>query len=58
MNGLCTKNRVNLDQVLAVPVPQHTRSWKPVPYGDAIGFLKTNQAIISMIEMLINGAQK
>ena len=41
MNGLCTKNRVNLDQVLAVPVPQHTRSWKPVPYGDAIGFLKT-----------------
>jgi len=41
MNGLCTNNRVNLDQVLAVPVPQHTHSWRPVPYGDAIGFLKS-----------------
>lgn len=39
MNGLCTKNRASFDQVLAVPVPEYTRSWKPVPYGDAVGFL-------------------
>jgi hypothetical protein len=41
MNGLCSKNRVNLAQVEAVPVPAHTQTWRPVPYGDAIGFLKT-----------------
>jgi hypothetical protein len=41
MNGLCTNNRASLAQVEAVPVPQHTRSWKPVPYADALGFLKT-----------------
>ncbi len=39
MNGLCTNNRVSFDQVTAVPVPAHTRSWRPVPYADAVGFL-------------------
>lgn len=39
MNGLCTNNRASFEQVMAVPVPEHTRSWRPVPYGDAVGFL-------------------
>lgn len=41
MNGLCTQNRVTLAQVEAVPVPAHTHSWRPVPYEEAIGFLKS-----------------
>lgn len=40
MTGLSTQNRVSLEQVAAVPVPAHTRSWRPVPYADAVGFLK------------------
>ncbi len=40
MNGLCTANRVSLEAVEAVPVPAYTRSWRPVPYAEAIGFLK------------------
>ena len=40
MNGLWSNNRASLEQVAAVPVPEHTRSWRPVAYADAIGFLK------------------
>jgi hypothetical protein len=40
MTALMTQNAVSLDQVAAVPVPEHTRSWRPVPYMDAVGFLK------------------
>lgn len=42
MNGLMTKNAVSLEAVRAVPVPMHTRSWRPVPYGDAVDFLKAS----------------
>ena len=41
MNGLSANNRVSLAQVESVPVPDHTHSWRPVPYGEAIGFLKS-----------------
>jgi len=36
---LGNSERVTRAQVEAVPVPQATRSWHPVPYADAIGFL-------------------
>lgn len=41
---LCSKNKATLDQVLAVPVPRHTRSWCPVPYADTIGYLRDSIA--------------
>lgn len=40
MTSLMTQNAVTLSEVAAVPVPEHTRSWRPVPYMDAVGFLK------------------
>jgi len=35
-----SKNQVTLSDVVAVPVPKATRSWSPVSYGEAIGYLK------------------
>lgn len=31
---------VTLDQVRQVPVPAHTKTWRPVAYGDAIDYVK------------------
>ncbi len=42
MNGMilhCGSEKVTRAMVEAVPVPAPTQSWKPVPYGKAIGFL-------------------
>ena len=40
MSGiLCSQNRVTREQVDAIPVPEATASWRPVPYGQAIDFL-------------------
>jgi len=42
MNGMmlhCGAENVTRQMVEAVPVPRATRSWKPVPYGQAIDFL-------------------
>jgi hypothetical protein len=44
MNSLimhCGGKHTSLAEVLAVPVPEHTDTWKPVAYGDAIELLKT-----------------
>lgn len=40
MSILLSKNRVSLSQVAAVPVPEHTDTWRPVPYMDAVSYLK------------------
>jgi hypothetical protein len=43
MNGLmlhCGSEETKLADVLAVPLPEATDTWKPVAYGDAINFLK------------------
>lgn len=42
MNGFmmhCGGDVVTRQDVEAVVVPEHTDTWKPVPYGDAIGYL-------------------
>lgn len=40
--GLLLKKdeRTDLAGLLAVPVPKHTRSWRPMPYGDIVGYVK------------------
>jgi hypothetical protein len=43
MDGLmlhCGSEETKLADVLAVPVPEATDTWKPVAYGDAIDFVK------------------
>lgn len=35
----CGAQRVTRQMVEAVAVPEHTESWAPVPYGQAIAFL-------------------
>jgi hypothetical protein len=43
MNGLmlhCGGKAAAYDDVLAVPVPQHTNSWRPVAYADAIDYVR------------------
>lgn len=42
MNGLSSKNRVDINQIASVPVPEHTHSWRPVPYMDAINEVKAS----------------
>ena len=42
MNGMmlhCGSEEVTRKVVEMVPVPEHTDTWKPVPYGNAIEFL-------------------
>ena len=38
--SLYTQNAVTLEQLTAIPVPEYTRSWRPVPYRDAIDYVK------------------
>lgn len=35
----CGSKQVTRQEVEAVPVPEYTDTWKPVPYADAIGYL-------------------
>lgn len=54
MNGLILHaggQEVTLQDVLAVPVPEETDSYKPVPYGRAIEFLK--EAVASELHLPI-----
>lgn len=36
----CGSNRASLDQVAAVPVPEHTETWRPMPYVQMIEYVK------------------
>jgi hypothetical protein len=43
MNGLmlhCGSQSATLEEVRAVPAPQHTDTWKPVPYRDTLDLVK------------------
>jgi len=43
----CGSEQVTLDQVKQVPVPQATKTWRPVAYGDAVDYLK-HQALLKL----------
>lgn len=44
----CGGEEASYDQVCAVPVPTPTNTWKPVPYGDAIGFLREQVSTLGL----------
>lgn len=47
----CGSEKVTRAQVLAVPVPAETRSWKPVAYGRAIDFL--HETIVEELQLTV-----
>ena len=40
MNGFSSQNRVGLSDVLAVPVPEKTKTYHPVAHGELIEFIR------------------
>jgi hypothetical protein len=55
MNGMmlhCGSEEVTLEQVKAVPVPQATETWHPMPYGQVIDYLREQATKVLGLEIL------